>query len=77
MRTALLVGATGLTGSACLDQLLGGFSLTTPVYTEIGRRLAAIPAPVLICQEGGNNLDVLGESVRRLLKGLEEGRRAG
>jgi acetoin utilization deacetylase AcuC-like enzyme len=57
------------------DDPIGGLALTTAVYTEIGRRLGRIPGPVLFCQEGGYNLEVLGECVRRLLGGFEEARR--
>ena len=53
---------------------IGGFELTDEVYEEIGRRLARIDCPVLICQEGGYNLDVLGPCVRRLLQGFSDRR---
>lgn len=50
---------------------IGGFELDTGVYEEVGRRLAAVSCPILICQEGGYNLDVLGESVRSFLGGFD------
>jgi acetoin utilization deacetylase AcuC-like enzyme len=56
------------------DDPIGGFKLTTAVYTGIGRKLAAMPMPVLICQEGGYNIEVLGECVHRLLTGFEAAR---
>lgn len=49
---------------------LGRFRLTTPVYHEIGARVAALGAPVLAVQEGGYAVDALGENVVSLLRGL-------
>lgn len=69
--TFLIVGA-GFDTHA--EDPIGGFKLTTDVYEEVGRRLAAIDCPALICQEGGYNLEVLGESVRRFLVGFSGGR---
>ncbi len=59
------------------DDPIGGLALTTGVYTEIGRRLGAMTVPVLICQEGGYNLDVLGECVLRFLTGFVSKRTPG
>jgi acetoin utilization deacetylase AcuC-like enzyme len=56
------------------DDPIGGLQLSTGVYREIGRRLAALDTPVLICQEGGYNLDVLGPSVHMLLSGFADHR---
>jgi len=56
------------------DDPIGGFALSTDVYPEIGRRMADISCPILVCQEGGYNLEVLGGSVVGLLRGLEEAR---
>jgi len=56
---------------------IGGFSLSVDAYFEVGRRLAKIDCPVLLCQEGGYNTDVLGACVQGLLTGFLEGRRAG
>ena len=53
---------------------IGGFELSTEVYGEVGRRLAALDCPVLICQEGGYNLEVLGQSVHRFLRGFSGSR---
>jgi acetoin utilization deacetylase AcuC-like enzyme len=58
------------------DDPIGGFELTTWVYPEIGRRLASMRMPVLICQEGGYNLDVIGECVHGFLSGFAAGRTA-
>jgi acetoin utilization deacetylase AcuC-like enzyme len=46
---------------------IGGFKLRTGDYREIARRLAGLNLPTLICQEGGYNLEVLGESVYTFL----------
>ena len=69
----LLVGAGFDTHG---DDPIGGFALTTPVYSEIGRRIGALDLPVLICQEGGYNVDVLGECVRQLLTGFQQARQS-
>jgi len=53
---------------------IGGFKLSTDVYGEIGRRLASFDNPVLLCQEGGYNLDVLGTCVHALLTGFADHR---
>lgn len=53
---------------------LGQFRLTTPVYGEIGARVAALGVPVLAVQEGGYARDALGENAVSLLRGLEAGR---
>jgi acetoin utilization deacetylase AcuC-like enzyme len=52
------------------DDPIGGFKLSTAVYEEVGRKLASLDRPTLICQEGGYNLDVLGECVRGFLHGF-------
>ena len=56
------------------DDPIGGFALSTEVFGEIGRRLATFDTPVLICQEGGYNLDVLGTCVHVFLTGFAEAR---
>jgi acetoin utilization deacetylase AcuC-like enzyme len=48
---------------------LGDFSLTTPVYSECGRRVAAAAVPLVVLQEGGYYLPDLGENVRQWLLG--------
>jgi len=49
---------------------IGGFKLETEDYAEVAKRLASLKVPTLICQEGGYNLDVLGESVHTFLSGF-------
>ncbi len=51
---------------------IGGFALQTPDYRKIGRRLAALDVPTLICQEGGYNTAVLGDCVHSLLSGFKD-----
>lgn len=47
---------------------IGGLLLTTPVYKEIGKKLASLDLPTLICQEGGYNTRNLGACVLNFLK---------
>jgi acetoin utilization deacetylase AcuC-like enzyme len=48
---------------------LSDFQLTTPVYAECGRRLAAAARRLVVLQEGGYYLPDLGENVRQFLRG--------
>ncbi len=50
---------------------IGGFKLHTTDYTDIARRIAALHRPTLICQEGGYNLDVLGDCVHTFLHAFD------
>jgi len=50
---------------------IGGFKLCTEDYTEIGKCFASMNIPTLICQEGGYNIDVLGECVKNFLIGIK------
>ncbi len=52
------------------DDPIGGFRLETEDYGEIGAQFASLGVPVLVCQEGGYNLDVLGQCVKNFLGGL-------
>ena len=47
------------------------FALTTPVYHEIGRRVAALGRRLVILQEGGYHRPTLGENARTWLRGAE------
>ena len=47
------------------------FALTTPVYHEIGRRVAALDRKVVVLQEGGYFVPQLGENARQWLRGLD------
>lgn len=46
---------------------LGDFAITVVGFAAIGQRLRECPWPVLVVQEGGYNLDHLGEVAARLL----------
>jgi acetoin utilization deacetylase AcuC-like enzyme len=48
---------------------LGDFALTTPVYRECGRRVAATANRLIVLQEGGYYLPDLGDNVREFLLG--------
>ena len=56
------------------DDPIGGFNLTTDVYADVGRLLAGVSCPVLFCQEGGYNLEVLGAAAYTLLVGFDDAR---
>ena len=47
------------------------FALTTPVYHEVGRRVAALGRRLMILQEGGYYVPQLGENCRQWLRGVE------
>jgi acetoin utilization deacetylase AcuC-like enzyme len=49
---------------------IGSFSLCTEEYKIIGEQFRALGIPTLICQEGGYNVDVLGECVKNFLLGI-------
>lgn len=50
---------------------IGDFALTTPVYHEVGRRVAATGKRLVILQEGGYFVPALGQNVRQWLRGVE------
>jgi acetoin utilization deacetylase AcuC-like enzyme len=50
---------------------IGDFALTTAVYHEIGRRVAATDRRLVILQEGGYHRPSLGENARAWLRGAE------
>jgi acetoin utilization deacetylase AcuC-like enzyme len=52
-----------------VDDPLGDFLLTTPVYADCGRRLQQAGRPLVVLQEGGYCLPSLGENVRQFLLG--------
>ncbi len=47
------------------------FALTTSVYHEVGRRVAALGRRLVILQEGGYHRPTLGENARTWLRGAE------
>lgn len=48
---------------------IGDFALTTPVYHEVGRRVAADGRRLLLIQEGGYDVETLGRNAREWLRG--------
>jgi acetoin utilization deacetylase AcuC-like enzyme len=50
---------------------MGTFALTTAVYHEVGRRVAALGRRLVILQEGGYHRPSLGENARAWLRGAE------
>ena len=50
---------------------IGTFALTTDVYHEVGRRVAALGRRLVILQEGGYHRPSLGENARAWLRGAE------
>jgi acetoin utilization deacetylase AcuC-like enzyme len=50
---------------------IGDFALTTDVYHEIGRRVAALGRRLVILQEGGYHRPTLGENARAWLRGAQ------
>ena len=50
---------------------IGDFALSTDVYHEVGRRVAALGRRLVILQEGGYHRHSLGENARAWLRGAE------
>jgi D-alanine--D-alanine ligase len=50
---------------------IGSFKLQTEDYLALGNRFKSLDIPTLICQEGGYNLNVLGECVKNFLVGID------
>jgi len=50
---------------------IGDFALTTDLYHEVGRRVAALGRRLVILQEGGYHRPTLGENARAWLRGAE------
>jgi acetoin utilization deacetylase AcuC-like enzyme len=51
---------------------IGDFALTTPVYHEVGRRVAATGRRLVILQEGGYYRPALGENAVAWLRGADD-----
>ena len=51
---------------------IGSFKLKTEDYVSIGQQFRSLGLPTLICQEGGYNVEVLGECVKNFLLGMME-----
>jgi acetoin utilization deacetylase AcuC-like enzyme len=50
---------------------IGDFALTTNVYHEVGRRVAALGRRMVVLQEGGYHRPTLGENARSWLRGAD------
>lgn len=50
---------------------IADFALTTEDLHEMGRRIGSLDRQLVILQEGGYNLDHLGENARQWLRGVE------
>jgi len=58
-----------------VDDPICDFVLTTPVYAEVGRRVAALGRQLVVLQEGGYHVPTLGTNAVTWLRGAwEEGR---
>jgi acetoin utilization deacetylase AcuC-like enzyme len=53
-----------------IDDPIGGFRIQTEDYILIGKQFKSLGIPILVCQEGGYNVDVLGQCVKNFLSGL-------
>ena len=54
-----------------VDDPIGDFALTTAVYHECGRRVAALGRRLVVLQEGGYHRPSLGANARAWLRGAE------
>jgi acetoin utilization deacetylase AcuC-like enzyme len=52
------------------DDPIGGFALTAACYEQIGQRISALNTPTVILQEGGYNVEALGDLAHTFLKGF-------
>jgi acetoin utilization deacetylase AcuC-like enzyme len=57
------------------DDPIGGLSLTASVYEAIGEHIGNVRLPTLIVQEGGYNIDRLGELAGLFLTGFDRAHR--
>lgn len=53
-----------------IDDTMSHLDVTTPAYRTMGERIATLNLPTLVVQEGGYAVDVLGENLVSLLRGL-------
>jgi acetoin utilization deacetylase AcuC-like enzyme len=61
----------------CAADPCGAFNLSPVVYQEIGRRIAILHVPILVVQEGGYALEMIGDLAARLLSGLQSELKSG
>ncbi|MFA6111022.1 MAG: histone deacetylase family protein [Candidatus Latescibacterota bacterium] len=67
-RPAALVVSAGM--DTCAGDPLGDFALSPACFPRIGERLAWLGLPLVVVQEGGYRLDLLGPAVAGLVTGL-------
>lgn len=65
---AFLIVAAGF--DTHIDDPIGGLKIHTEDYTSIGAQFKSLGIPTLVCQEGGYNVNVLGDCVKNFLLGL-------
>jgi acetoin utilization deacetylase AcuC-like enzyme len=53
-----------------MDDPIGGLKIHAEDYISIGNQFKSLNIPTLVCQEGGYNVDVLGNCVKNFLIGL-------
>jgi acetoin utilization deacetylase AcuC-like enzyme len=53
-----------------IDDPIGGLKIQTEEYAAIGKQFKSLGIPTLICQEGGYNVNVLGDCVKNFLLGF-------
>lgn len=55
---------------AHVDDPIGRFSLSTPYYAQIARRIAGLGLPTVFVQEGGYNVETLGNIAQTFVSGF-------
>ncbi|MBI9071205.1 MAG: histone deacetylase family protein [Melioribacteraceae bacterium] len=53
-----------------MDDPIGGLKLRTEDYISIGNQFKLLGIPTLVCQEGGYNVEILGDCAKNFLLGL-------
>jgi acetoin utilization deacetylase AcuC-like enzyme len=67
-KPAYLIIAAGF--DTHMDDPIGGLKLCTEDYISIGKQFKSLEIPTLVCQEGGYNVEILGDCVKNFLLGL-------
>ncbi len=65
---AFLIIAAGF--DTHMDDPIGGLKLCSEDYIKIGNQFKSLDIPTLVCQEGGYNVNVLGDCVKNFLQGF-------
>jgi acetoin utilization deacetylase AcuC-like enzyme len=53
------------------DDSYEGFQLTTEYYSQMAKTISQANVPTIVIQEGGYNVDILGQNVVSFLRGFE------